>query len=64
MAEAVGILRYESTKGERMKAARFLAAVRLEAVTVAYVSEAMTTVTFWVLVSKNGWAMDSRCCRW
>lgn len=46
LAEAVGILRYESTKGEQMKAARFLAAVRLEAITVAYVSEAMITVTF------------------
>ena len=46
MAEAVGILRYESTKGEQMKAARILAAVRLEAATGAYVSEAIIIVTF------------------
>ena len=46
LAGAVGIPRYESTNGEQMKAARFLAAVRLEAVTVAYVSEAMVIVTF------------------
>lgn len=46
MAEAVGILGYESTKGEQWKAARILAAVRLEAATGAYVSEAMIIVTF------------------
>ena len=46
LAEAVGILGYESTKGEQMKAARILAAVRLEAATGAYVSEAIIIVTF------------------